>query len=166
VSEVILGLDVGRARIGVARAERGSALVFGRGWLERRGERADVEAVKALAAREDAVLLVVGLPRTTRDSESGQTRLARDFAGALERAGLRVALEDERFTTALAERRLRQAPSARGRRSKGAVDEASAVLILESYLHRRTAEASGGSEADGAGPGDPPPIGGPGDGEG
>lgn len=146
VGDVILGLDVGRARIGLARAERGSALVFGRGWLERRGTRHDVEAVKALAASEAAALVVVGLPRPTRGRESSQTRLARDFAAALESAGVPVALEDERFTTALAERRLRDSASTgarRGRaRGKGAIDEASAVLILESYLARAGADAS------------------------
>lgn len=143
MAEVVLALDVGRARIGVARGERGSALAFGRGWLERHGERADVDAVKALAAEEAADLVVVGLPRTTRGRDSGQTRLVRDFAAALERAGLHVALEDERFTTALAEQRLRQARASR-RRDKGAVDEASAVLILESYLHHASGNAPDG----------------------
>jgi len=147
VTDVILGLDVGRARIGVARGERGSALVFGRGWLERRGVRQDVEAVKALASEEGASLLVVGLPLPTRGSESPQTALARDFAAALAREGLHVTLEDERFTTALAERRLRApgGPAARrGKgRAKGAVDEASAVLILESYLERSRAGTAG-----------------------
>lgn len=148
MADVILGLDVGRARIGLARGERGSSLVFGRGWLERRGERADVEAVRALAAEEGATVVVVGLPRTTRAGDSRQTRLVRDFAAALERAGLTVALEDERFTTALATQRLRAAPAGAGRRERGAVDEASAILILESYLQRGRA-----AEADDAAPG-------------
>ncbi|MEJ2290330.1 MAG: Holliday junction resolvase RuvX [Deinococcales bacterium] len=132
---VVLGLDVGRARIGVARGERGSTLAFGRGAIERRGGTADIEAVRALAEAEGASTIVVGLPRPTRGQESGQTRLVRDFADRLREAGLEVVFEDERFTTALSERRLREADLPRGRRrSKGAVDEASAVLILESYL--------------------------------
>lgn len=154
VTGVILALDVGRARIGVARGELGSALAFGRGWIERRGERADVAAVKALADEAGAELVVVGLPRTTRGPDSKQTALARAFATALERAGVHVALEDERFTTALAEQRLREAPAAGPRRSKGAVDEASAVLILESYLQRHLERDEGSAypgDADGGG---------------
>ncbi len=156
VGEVILALDVGRARIGVARGERGGPLAFGRGWLDRRGTRADVAAVRELAAREGASLVVVGLPRPTRGPESRQTALARAFAAALEAAGLPVALEDERFTTALAERRLRDSASTGARRPggrsggalpKGAIDEASAVLILESYL-ARTGVASQAAGAD------------------
>lgn len=150
VGDVILGLDVGRARIGLARAERGSALAFGRGWIDRRGTRSDVEAVKALATEEAATLVVVGLPRPTRGRDSSQTRLARDFAEALERAGVPVALEDERFTTALAERRLRTAAPAGGRRAKGTVDEASAVAILESFLERTRPGAEQRRPADDA----------------
>ena len=140
---MILGLDVGRARIGVARAERGTRLAFGRGALQRQGTRSDVEAVRALARTEGATTIVVGLPRTTRGEDSPQTRLVRAFAAALETAGLTVALEDERFTTALSERQLREAdrPASR-RRDKAAVDEASAVLILESYLERAAEDGS------------------------
>jgi len=140
---VVLGLDVGRARIGVARAERGTGLAFGRGAIERRGTGPDVEAVRALALAEGATRIVVGLPTPTRGEESRQTRLVRSFATALRRAGLDVILEDERFTTALSERRLRDAALPRGRRrTKAAVDEASAILILESYLTRAEAEAT------------------------
>ncbi len=141
---VVLGLDVGRARIGVARAESGTGLAFGRGAIGRRGTVADVEAVRALADAEGATLIVVGLPRPTRGQESSQTRLVRAFAAALSRAGMDVVFEDERFTTALSERQLREAALPRAkRRAKGAVDEASAILILESYLARADAAPEG-----------------------
>ena len=144
MGSVVLGLDVGRARIGVARAERGTGLAFGRGAIERRGTGPDVEAVRALAQAEGAALIVVGLPRPTRGDESPQTRLVRAFAAALSRAGMEVAFEDERFTTALSERQLREAALPLGRRrAKGAVDEASAILILESYLARADAPPEG-----------------------
>src|SRR5690606_17523631 len=50
----VLGLDVGDARIGVAVGRVGSRLAFGRGAIERRGTRSDVEAVLATAAAEGA----------------------------------------------------------------------------------------------------------------
>ncbi|MEJ2668097.1 MAG: Holliday junction resolvase RuvX [Deinococcales bacterium] len=149
MGNVVLGLDVGRARIGVARAEIGSSLVFGRGWIDRRGTEADVAAVRELAAREGAALIVVGLPTATRGGGTRQTALVRAFAAELERAGLRVALEDERFTTALAERRLAgAAPGSGRRRPKGAVDEASAILILESYLQRTSASVGAAGDEE------------------
>jgi putative Holliday junction resolvase len=152
---VVLGLDVGRARIGVARAEHGTGLAFGRGAIERRGTGPDVEAVRALVQAEGAALIVVGLPSPTRGEESRQTRLVRSFAAALRAAGLEVVFEDERFTTALSERRLRDAALPRARRhAKGAVDEASAILILESYLARaEAASADGPTDAPSTGAG-------------
>lgn len=141
MAEVVLGLDVGDARIGLAVGEVGRTLAFGRGHLERRGEAHDVEAVAELARSEGASRVVVGLPLRTDGSDSQQTRRARSFAAALERAGLSVSLEDERFTTRIAQQRLLDAPlGRRDRQEKGRLDEASAVLILEGWLTR---EASG-----------------------
>lgn len=135
--EVVLALDVGDARIGVARAETDLALAFGRGALTRTTPAADVAAVAALAAEERAARIVVGLPTRTDGADSEQTRRVRAFAAALEAAGLTVELEDERFTTRIAERQLATGGLPRGkRRQKGRVDEASAVLILESWLRR------------------------------
>jgi putative Holliday junction resolvase len=82
--------------------------------------------------------VVVGLPRRHDGSDSKQTQRVRAFARALEAAGLEVAFEDERYTSQLAQRRLHQGGAGRAqRREKGRLDEAAAVLILESYLARR-----------------------------
>lgn len=140
MADVLLALDVGEARIGVARGEIGSLLVFGRGALTR-GRHADTVAeIVRLAREEGASRVVVGLPRRTDGTDSKQTQRVRSFAQALEREGLDVVFEDERFTTRIATRRLLDGTSgAAKRREKGRVDEESAVLILESYL-RRTQE--------------------------
>lgn len=138
MSEVVLGLDVGDARIGVARAEVGAGPPFGRGAVERRGTREDVDAIAGLAASEGATCVVIGLPRRTDGADSPQTRRVRAFATALAGEGLRVELEDERFTTVVAHQRLRESSTRRRRREKGRVDEEAAILILESYLARRS----------------------------
>jgi putative Holliday junction resolvase len=135
--KVVLGLDVGDARIGLARGEVGSSLAFGRGFIARRTLREDVAAVREAAAREGAELVVVGLPKRLAGSDSPQTQKVRAFAEALEGAGLEVAFEDERFTTKLATRGIAHSglPKAK-RQEKGRVDEVAAVLLLESYLAR------------------------------
>lgn len=137
----ILALDVGEARIGVARAEVGSSLAFGRGAIVRRGTKTDVKAVVAAAVDEAASLVLVGLPLNLDGTDSAQTARVRAFAielaEALEPNGVAVALEDERLTTRLAQRQIGSGPLPRGKRqAKGLIDEAAAVLILESYLAR------------------------------
>ncbi|HEX7002208.1 MAG TPA: Holliday junction resolvase RuvX [Trueperaceae bacterium] len=140
----VLALDVGDARIGVARADEGSSLAFGRGAITRSGTTKDVEEVAAVVRDEDASIVVVGLPRNMDGSESTQTERVRAFADALaERlAGehVDVVLEDERLTTRAAHRQIAGSALPRGKRQeRGRVDEAAAVLILESYLARREA---------------------------
>jgi putative Holliday junction resolvase len=155
MAEVVLALDVGEARVGLARGELGAPWAFGRGALRRSGDLArDVAAVAAAAATEGATQLVVGLPLRAQGGDSVQTKRVRAFAAALRAHGLTVELVDERFTTALATRQLRGGTLTKGqRRDKGRVDEASAVAILETYLAQRAAAPAAGDDRDEA-PGD------------
>lgn len=141
MSQVVIGLDVGDARIGVARGEHGSAFVFPRGAITRVGTRQDVERVAEIVAAEGAGEVVVGLPLSLDGSESAQTAKVRSFSEALTQRlatnGVRIHMEDERLTTRIAQRQIGSGPLPRGKRqAKGRLDEASAVLILESYLQR------------------------------
>ncbi len=143
----VVALDVGDARIGVARGEVGSSLAFGRGAIERRGTKTDVLAVAAAVKEEGASLVIVGLPLSLDGSDSAQTARVRAFVAELEPVleplGASVALEDERLTTRMAQRQIGGGPLPRGKRqAKGLLDEAAAVLILESYLARVMEERS------------------------
>jgi putative Holliday junction resolvase len=138
VGEAVIALDVGEARIGIARGELGSSFAFGRGFIERQGGARDVAAVADIARDEGASTVVVGLPRRTDGGDSAQTARVRTFIDQLVGAGLAVEIEDERFTTKLATSQILGSGAGRGRRrEKGRVDEASAVLILETFLRRR-----------------------------
>ncbi len=144
--EVLLALDVGEARIGVARGELGSSFAFGRGFIVRQKLSVDVAAVKTLVDEEGATLVVVGLPSNMLGGDSPQTRKVRVFTAELERAGLTTVFEDERLTTRLASQGLAWSGlKKRQRQEKGRLDERAAVLILESYLARH-APASGEPE--------------------
>lgn len=135
LAETVLALDVGEVRIGVARGEVGSLFAFGRGVVIRTKLKEDIAAVQALATVEGAAYVVVGLPSRLKGGDSAQTGRVRAFAAELGRAGLRVVFEDERFTSRIATQNL----AASGRRKKqrqekGRIDEAAAVLILETHL--------------------------------
>lgn len=135
----MLALDVGDARIGLAVGSFASSFVFGRGHLRRHGTKRDVPAVLETAAREGAELIVLGLPLRLDGTSSAQTERVRTFAAALVAAGANVDFEDERLTTRIAQRQLSGSELPRSQRQeKGRLDEAAAVLILESYLARKT----------------------------
>lgn len=142
VADRLLGLDVGAARIGVACADTERGFVFGRGVVAHRTQGEAVREIARLAAAEEAAMIVVGLPLRHDGRDSKQTQRVRAFARALEAAGLEVVFEDERFTTRLAQQQLREGAHSRAqRRQKGRLDEAAAMLILESHLARRRGEA-------------------------
>lgn len=135
--KTFLALDVGEARIGLALGESRSSFAFGRGYLTRRDLVSDVAAIKQKLSEERADVLIVGLPTRTDGKDSPQTQRVRDFAQSLEDAGCEVVFEDERFTTRMATQNiLSSGKKKKQRQEKGLVDEASAILILESYLAR------------------------------
>ena len=65
----------------------------------------------------------------------------RPFMGRLQNAlpSMTIEYQDERFTSTLAQRTIREAGIGRRRREtdKGLVDEVSAVIILQSYLEAK-----------------------------
>ncbi len=136
-----MALDVGEARIGVAVGKLGSTFVFGRGFITRQKEQADVEAIKEKVIQESAELVVVGLPLRHDGEDSEQTKRVRTFAKTLGLAGLTVTFEDERFTSQIAAQNIyKSGLPKKKRQEKGRLDEAAAVLILESYLAKQTLE--------------------------
>ena len=142
MAEAVIALDVGEARIGVARGELGSSFAFGRGYIVRSNLTSDVAAVRARLVAENATRVVVGLPRRSDGGESAQTQAVRNFAAALQAAGLTVIFEDERYTTQLAGRGLvASGMRKKKRQEKGLLDEAAAVLILETYLRKTVPNA-------------------------
>ena len=102
----------------------------------RRG-RGDLARLARLVAEEEAVEVVVGLPRSLSGGEGPAAAKVRDFAAALARriAPVAVRLYDERLTTVSAEAMLRDR-GRKGAKRRAVVDQAAAVLILQQALDR------------------------------
>lgn len=132
----LLAVDPGSKRIGVALSDPGRILAQPLTTLERRGDRRDAEAIKALALQHEAVAIVVGLPINMDGSRGSACVAAEAFAERLRAAcGVPVVGWDERLTSAQAERLLVSAGVRREQRRKGgATDRIAAALILESFL--------------------------------
>jgi putative Holliday junction resolvase len=134
-----LGLDVGRARIGLALADDVLRTARAHATVPRRGDVADLDAIAEVAGAYEVTRAVVGLPLNMDGTEGGSARLARSFAGKLGlRLGLPVELHDERLSTFEASTRLReQGLSARDQ--KGLIDAEAAAVILQGWLDGRPA---------------------------
>ena len=141
---VRLGVDVGDVRIGVARSDP-SGLLASPLETVRRGA-GDLARLRALTRDDDAVEVVVGLPRSLSGGEGPAAAKVRRFAVRLADAvsPVPVRLCDERLSTVSAEAVLREA-GRRGQQRRAVVDQAAAVVILQNALdtERGTGTAPG-----------------------
>jgi len=117
--------------------------------IQRSGDvSADRARVAEIVAEVGAGLVVVGLPLSLDGSKGPAARAALEEADALRQVlDVPVECHDERLTSVTANRSLTEAgvTGRRRRRAReaGAVDQAAAAVLLQSWLHTRT---SGGSE--------------------
>jgi putative Holliday junction resolvase len=134
-----LGLDLGKARIGLALADDVLRTARPLEVVPHVSEREDVARIAALAREWEVGQAVVGLPLNMDDSEGPAARHARAFAARLgETLGVPVALHDERLSTFEAEDRLRgRGVAARERRER--IDAEAAAVILQGWLDRERA---------------------------
>ena len=131
---IILGIDLGKARTGVAICDKGELLASPLTVVTEYHREQLVEKLAVLAKENKAELLAVGLPRNMDGSEGPRAELCRAFARQLEvLSGLPVHLWDERRTTVEAHQILSQ-QHYHGKKRKNTVDAVAASLILEGYL--------------------------------
>jgi putative Holliday junction resolvase len=138
----ILALDVGKKRIGLAVSDPLGLTAVGLPTLHRTRIREDLVQLKALAEERAVTTLLVGRPLHMSGDESRQSEYTQEFAKRLsEFAGIPVVFWDERLTTAEAHRLMRDSGATLEQRKK-AVDQMSAILLLESYLEYQALNSS------------------------
>jgi len=137
-----LGIDVGRARIGVARTDPSAILAVPVETVARSGEGdADIRRILDLAEEYEAVELVVGNPLSMSGAATASTADAVAFAERLAAAGAHVRLVDERLSTVSAQQALR-ATGKSSKKQRPIIDQAAAVIILQ---HAIDAERASGA---------------------
>lgn len=134
---IILGIDLGKVRTGVAICDRGELLASPLTVVNEHNRERLIEAVSSLARERGAELLAVGLPRNMDGTEGESAQNAREVGALLEAAtGLPVEFVDERGTTVTAYGYLNDT-NTRGKRRKAVVDAVAATVILQNYLDYR-----------------------------
>jgi putative Holliday junction resolvase len=128
----VLALDFGSARCGCAVSDPTGTLATPIEAVERPASRRGFARLVELVEEREVEYVVVGLPLRLAGGDSAQTLEVRHFAERLAHAvDVPVELEDERFTTVLAQR-------AGGRASE---DSRAAAILLQGWLSRRAASA-------------------------
>jgi len=106
--------------------------------IRRQNKRVDLERLSQIIRRYAISEIVIGYPLRLSGGEGTQAEKMQRFAAELrERFQLPVHLWDERLTSAEANRVLRDSEMSIKRRAE-VVDRLAAVLILQSWMDRRT----------------------------
>jgi putative Holliday junction resolvase len=131
-----LALDVGSKTIGLAMTDEAMIAAHPLTVLRRVGTSGDVGAVIAIASEHGVSDVVVGMPFELSGKIGHRARLVQGFIAALRAVlppGVALHEQDERFTTAEAERVLIDADLSR-RKRRGVIDQQAAALILQAWL--------------------------------
>ena len=146
---VRLGIDVGKARVGVARCDLHGMIATPVETVPRDlGGESAFARIAEIAAELEAFEVIVGLPLNLRGERTPSTDDAVTFAEALATrvapSGVAVRLVDERLSTVSAQGQLRQAGK-KTKQSRGIIDQAAAIVILQHALdiERARGEAAG-----------------------
>ena len=133
---VLLGIDLGDRRIGVATGDTATGAVRPLLTLRRGTPQQDAAAIGRICAERRAERVVVGLPLKLDGSDSEQTARTRDWVGQVAPVlDLPVTLRDERHTSAQAETRMGRVP--RGR--SGGAPSAAARTAWRARIDREAA---------------------------
>ena len=148
--EVVLALDYGRARIGVAIATAEARLARPLTTLERINRNEDMRRLRELVREHEVKQIVVGLPLLLDGTRGEMAEEAERFAQrARKQIGVPVEMVDERLTSWEAERLLEEEFGRKYRdesekrkktaSEKPTVDSVAAAVILREYLAKQEA---------------------------
>lgn len=134
IMPIILGLDIGDARTGVAISDELGIAAHPLCTIRRKSRKAVLAELQELVIAHKVEQIVIGLPLHLNDTEGGQAQKVKKFAENLEQqVDLPIVFWDESFTTFEAMQILKGTKKRRKKR-KQVIDQVAAVLILEGYL--------------------------------
>lgn len=130
----VVGIDFGLVRVGVAVADPLRIFATPLGTFSRKETLAKLVEIRDSDGLEKVVL---GWPLQLDGAEGETVALVRKFERQLEGAlpGVKIVRWDERFTSVMAQRAIRESGGTRAARArKGRIDAAAAAILLQSYL--------------------------------
>ena len=140
----VICLDVGQKRIGVAVTDPLDITAQGVETIWTKGIENDIARIKEICAQYHTNRLLLGLPRNMDSTLGFQAQRSQEFGKRLSEEGFEVRYQDERLTTASAERVLIEGGVRRDKR-KDHIDKLAACYILQTFM-----DAGGWKTADDA----------------
>ena len=139
---IIMAIDYGKARTGLALCDKKEILSFPIGVIEEKNSDILCEKIAEKIRENKAELAVFGLPKnmdgTLGESAKNVQNLAENLRSKIQ---VKIDFWDERRTTVTAHEYLNEI-NTRGKKRKSIIDTVSATIILENYLNFRKSNAN------------------------
>jgi putative Holliday junction resolvase len=133
----ILAIDFGKKRTGIAVTDQMKIIASG---LTTVDTKALISFLKTYTSKEKVDLILVGKPKQMNNTDSESETLIVPFLKKLEQQFPKIPIHrvDERFTSKMAFQTMIDSGLRKNqRKNKALVDEISATIILQSYLHNQ-----------------------------
>ncbi len=145
---IIMSVDLGKARTGVAVSDSGESFAFPKEVITEYNTEKLINKIAACAEKYSAEMIVVGLPKNMDGSLGFRAEECTEIAEKIKAASQKeVVLWDERCTTLSAHTALNYTDT-RGKKRKEIIDAVAAVIILEDYLAFRKNSKSNPADFD------------------
>ncbi len=131
----ILGLDIGKKRIGISISDIMGIIAHPVETISREPESIAIEKIKQICKDNDVKKIVAGLPKNMNNTIGEQAQDCINFAKNFENE-YEIIFEDERLTSRQAEYILAQT-GRKYTKNKQLVDLKSACIILQQFLDRK-----------------------------
>jgi len=130
----ILAIDYGSQRIGIAISDPTGTLARPLPFVPAKGDTKLAQEIAALVKKEQAELILLGLPRNMNGTFGEAADKVRAFSVELGKATtIPFKLIDERLSTVQASRQLQESGKDT-RKQRDKIDSASAAVLLQVYL--------------------------------
>ena len=132
-----MGLDYGKSRIGIAFSDLTCTIASADHIYKAQTEEKDLQYLARLITEKSVDEVVFGMPFNADGTESEMCAVVKDFAAKLSAlTGVKLAFQDERYTSFEAEEYLKEA-HIKWEKRKELLDKISAQIILQNYLDEK-----------------------------
>lgn len=134
---IIMAIDYGKVRTGLALCDKKEILSFPLGVIEEKNPDLLCDKIAEKIKENNAELIVIGLPKNMDGSIGESAQRVQNLAENLKsKTSAEIDFWDERRTTVTAHEYLNKT-NTRGKKRKSIIDAVSATIILENYLQFR-----------------------------
>lgn len=132
----ILGIDYGSKRIGLALSDPMG--IIAQAFETLPNDKTFLQKLKGVIRKEEVALIVVGMPFNLKGERAQKSVEVEEFIASLrDSLDTEIVEWDERFTSTMAQRVIREMGHGKEARSdKGKIDAMAAAIMLQSFLDR------------------------------